>query len=68
MDVKVIGIDTSRHNVSLSMRALQKDPLTETIESLEWRATKEVRARRGEAGAPVGNRLTRVHPGRGRCT
>jgi ribosomal protein S1 len=39
----VIGVDRSRRNVSLSLRALQKDPLLETIESQEWRSTAEVR-------------------------
>lgn len=44
ISVKVIGVDKTRRNVSLSLRALQKDPLTETIESLEWRPTTEVPA------------------------
>lgn len=42
MVVKVIGVDRSRRNVSLSLRALQRDPLMETIESQEWRSTTEV--------------------------
>ncbi|KAI8475819.1 MAG: hypothetical protein J3K34DRAFT_464443 [Monoraphidium minutum] len=44
VDMKVIGVDKARRNVSLSLRAMQKDPLTETIESLEWRTTTEVPA------------------------
>lgn len=44
VDVAVIGVDRARRNVSLSLRALQRDPLTETIESQEWRATAEVPA------------------------
>jgi len=42
VDVKVIKVDRSRRNVSLSLRAMQKDPLLETIESQEWRSTSEV--------------------------
>lgn len=42
--VKVIGVDPARRNVSLSLRAMQRDPLRETIESLEWRQTEEVPA------------------------
>jgi ribosomal protein S1 len=43
VQVKVMGVDAARRNVSLSLRALQQDPLTETIESIEWRDTSEVR-------------------------
>ena len=60
--MKVIGVDRARRNVSLSIRALQRDPLTETIESLEWRPTEEARAcvflaGAGRAGAARGGRM-----------
>jgi hypothetical protein len=75
VQVKVIGVDRKRRNVSLSMRAMQKDPLTETIESQEWRTTTEVRAprrrrRRQGAGGPIPSRGSRSawrQPGAAAC-
>lgn len=39
VEVKVVGVNKARGRLSLSLKAMQQDPLKETIESLEWRET-----------------------------
>lgn len=38
LDLQVVSIDAARNRVGLSLRALTRDPLMETLESIAWQA------------------------------
>lgn len=61
LDLKVASVDLPRCRIALSLRAMQADPLRETMDSLQWRESEgalpeiqQVRARL--AGGAVGHR------------
>ncbi|KAF8063820.1 transposon TX1 protein [Scenedesmus sp. PABB004] len=39
LDVKVVSVDVPRCRVGLSLKQMQKDPLRETMDSIQWRET-----------------------------
>lgn len=57
----VMSVDVPRCRVGLSLKRLQQDPLTETLDSIQWRETTQVQTLRVVVCGAIVRLLRRVH-------